>query len=113
MSKILFYPVATDYRAIAEHQRLGGRDLRRHAADIHDGQLRVMSALAPFGTRGLHQRHVSISVGAFGRVGVLRAATDEECQSVLDGLFPLVNFVERNAPEIGPLIRNWREVERN
>lgn len=109
MAKLAFYELVVPDELKADHVRCGGRSLRRFAADLDDGQLRVIAGYEPWHSDGAFRLHLSTSVGKPFDLKAFRAATDEELRAVMAN-WPRVLFEEDNEGRKNPFVRNLWEV---
>lgn len=107
---LVFYAANVPAALLALHEALGSRDLARHMATVHDGELRVQSAREPLDVSGRLFTHVSVTVGKPGGLQPHRRPTDEEMRAVREGLFSLVEFEEDNGDD--PNIRHLWEISK-
>ncbi|HUT91919.1 MAG TPA: hypothetical protein VMY37_20660 [Thermoguttaceae bacterium] len=95
-SRLYFSRLSVPYALRQDHERRGGRELRRWVAKVPDGVVRVLAGREPIGKGGRLLWHVSVSIAA--SPGVLepafRSPTDREFQ---------------RACELVPAVREWSE----
>lgn len=88
----------------------GSDKVSQMAADLADGELRVLSSWDPIGYKGRRLLHVSASVGTLSQLGSFRRPRDEEIEAVKAAFTQPLH--EDNAGTSHPHIRNLWEVER-
>lgn len=91
-----FVRLSVPYHVRQDHERRGGRELRRWVARVPDGVVRVLAGREPVGKGGGLLWHVSVSIAATPSVleNACRRPTDQEFQ---------------RACELLPSIRQWSE----
>ena len=105
-----FYELIVPPEFKADHAARGGRSLRRFAADLADGQLRVVCGYEPFRVSPTNFLfHVSVSVGKPFKLKPFRAPTDAEMRLVM-GEWPSVLFEEDNEGSDDPCVRHLWQV---
>jgi len=109
--RIVFTRLSVPFHLRQEHDRRGGRDLRRWVARVPDGVVRVLAGREPIGKAGRLAWHVSVSIAK--SPGVLERAfrrpTDREFRAACDLVADVRKWSEE---ETDGLIRHAFEVER-
>lgn len=87
-----FYETVIPHAERARHAKAGVTRVHGYAADVSDGQLRVLTSYDPT-EPFTWEHHVSASVGKPGAIGSFRRPTDDEMAAV-KSLWSLEQFEE-------------------